>query len=299
MPKQRLELLYVNSHDTPDLGAILDRGLDGLMIRIGQGGDQRDKTGTLNPYIDAGFLHHRLSALTYGLPYGVVYQCASLTEEAAEREAEWLVGQLRAIRDEIGLYVALQIEDLPQHPKYANNGKYVNERVLRTIAGRLTLDGFRVLIYVSDRSLAHSLPHSIFKTYEAYVSRPGVAERVMRSVRFLKPVIWEYGTSILAPHTGCACFGEVRPVALKRIRVTTGAPVRLIAGTKLYANAKDPNPCSILGARVTRYIWSDKKRNGKYAITLLAQFAEKPSRITCYVAERDIEIGILRERIDA
>jgi hypothetical protein len=75
--------------------------------------------------------------------------------------------------------------------------------------------------------------------------------------------------------------------------------VRLIAGTKLYANAKDPNPCSILGARVTRYIWSDKKRNGKYAITLLAQFAEKPSRITCYVAERDIEIGILRERIDA
>jgi hypothetical protein len=156
-----------------------------------------------------------------------------------------------------------------------------------------------VLIYVSDRSLAHSLPHSIFKTYEAYVSRPGIAERVMRSVRFLKPVIWEYGTSILAPHTGCACFGEVRPVALKRIRVTTGAPVRLIAGTKLYANAKDPNPCSILGARVTRYIWSDKKRNGKYAITLLAQFAEKPSRITCYVAERDIEIGILRERIDA
>lgn len=299
MPHQRLELLYVDSHDTPDLGSARDRGLDGLMIRLGQGGDLRNRADEVSPYIDAGFLQHRLSALTCGMPYGVVYRCASLSEETAEQEAEWLLGQLRAIRDEVGLYVVLHAEDIPYHPRYANNGKYRNERVLRVIAGKLMLDGFRVLIYVNEKNLDSVIPVSLLKTYGTYFVRHGVAERVMRTEKHVKPVLWEYGQSVLAPHTGCVCFGSVEKVEIKRVRVTTGAGVRLLPGTKLYANPRDPRPCSILGQKITRYVWSDKKRNGKYAITLLAQFAEKPNRITCYVPERDIEIGILRERIDA
>lgn len=298
MPTQRLELLSLNSHDTPDLGSARDRGLDGLMIRLGQGGDLRCTADVISPYIDVGFLGHRLSALSLGLPYGVIYQCLSLSEETAEQEAQWLAGQLSAIRDELGLYVVLQIADLPYHPRYGKVGKLVTERVLRTIAGHLTLEGFRVLLYVADDSL-DLLPVSLLKTYGAYVVKPGVTERMMRTTRHVKPVIWEYGASTIAPERGCVCFGTAEKVELKRIRVATAAAVRLIPGTKLYANYRDPRPCSILGRKVTRYVWSDKKRNGKYAITLLAQFAEKPNRITCYVSERDIEIGILRERIDA
>ena len=299
MPQQRLEIAYADSHTTPDLGSARDRGLDGLMIRLGQGGNLRDKSGKIDPYIDSGFLGHRLSALAIGMPYGVIYQCAALDEKTAEAEADWLVGQLSALRDEIGLYVALQVEDIPQFPRYYTIGKCATERILRIIAGRLTLEGFRVLIYATDRSLERCLTSAIFKTYGAYVVRHNIAERILRTDRRLRIVLWEYGESRLTEALGAICFGEIAPVALKRIRVTKAAAVRLIPGTRVYANAKDPRPCSILGQKMTRYVWSDKKKNGRYAVTLLAQFAEQPSRISCYVAERDVEIGILRERIDA
>ena len=101
MPQQRLEILYLTSHDSPDLEAYQGRGLDGLMIRLGQGGSLKDRTGKLDPYIDVGFPIHRASALVLGLPYGVVYQCASLTEEDAEVEGDWLLRQLSAIKEEI------------------------------------------------------------------------------------------------------------------------------------------------------------------------------------------------------
>lgn len=299
MPQTRLELLYLDSRSTPDLGTARDRGLDGLMIRLGQGGDLRDTSDRLDPYIDVGFVGHRLSAVTYGMPYGVVYRCVALSEETAEQEADWLVRQLSAIREELGLYVVLHAEDLLQYPRHSRIGKMATERVLRLIAGRLTIEGYRVLIYINDHILATTVPQSLLKTYGAYVVQHNVAERMIRTNRNLKPVIWEYGDSLLGAAVGCVCFGTAERVELKHIRVTTGAAVRLVPGTKLYARADDPRPCSILGQKITRYVWSDKKKRGKYAITLLAQFAEKPSRITCYVPARDIEIGILRERIDA
>lgn len=299
MPQTRLELLYLDSHVNPDLGSARDRGLDGLMIRFGQGGNQKDAADKVEPYIDAGFLGHRLSALTYGIPYGVIYRCQALSEETAEREAEWLSAQLGAVRDEIGLPVVLHAEDMLKHPRYAAVGKRETERVLRVIAGRLTLEGYRVLIYANERNLATVLPQAIFKTYGAYVVHHGVAERIMRQNKIVKPVMWEYGGSMIGEAFGCVGFCDAERVELKRIKVTRAAAVRLVPGTKLYAKPDDGRPCSVLGQKITRYVWSDKKRKGKYAITLLAQFAEKPSRITCYVAERDVEIGILRERIDA
>ena len=300
MPQQRLELLYVTSHDTPDLEALQGRGLDGLMIRLGQGGNMKDRSGKLDPYIDVGFPGHRAAALTLGLPYGVVYQCASLTEENAEKEADWLLRQLSAIKEEIGLHVVLQIEDLPHYCKYTASGCFRrNEAILRIIAGRLVLEGYRVLLYATDRSLEKSLSDAILKTYGAYVVKHGVAERLANRLKGVKTVVWEYGTSVLGGGVGCLCYDEAKRVQIKLPKPATGDAVVLLPGTKIYMKAKDGIPCSTLGIKVRRYVWSGKKVNGKYAITLLAQFAEKPNRITCYILEKDIQYGIIRERVGA
>jgi hypothetical protein len=300
MPQQRLEILYLTSHDSPDLEAYQGRGLDGLMIRLGQGGSLKDRTGKLDPYIDVGFPIHRASALVLGLPYGVVYQCASLTEEDAEVEGDWLLRQLSAIKEEIGLHVVLQIEDLPHYSRYtALHHVKRNEAILRIIAGKLVLEGFRVLIYATERSLEKSLSKDILKTYGAYVVRHAVTERLAKSLKGVKTVVWEYGKSILGDNVGAVYYDTPKRVALKLPRPATGDAVVLLPGTKVYMRAKDGIPCSKLGTKLRRFVWSGKKVNGKYAITLLAQFAEKPNRITCYILEKDIQMGILRERVGA
>lgn len=298
----RKELAFLDSHINFDGSAAKANGLDGAMIRFGQGGNLKVVDDVLDPYIDISFLAHRSQCILNKIPYGVVYQCLALSEETAKKEAEWLLSQLRPIRDEVQICVALKAEDLIRYPRYLNK-KRENAVVFGTIAQALVRDGFKVAFLANERTIDTIYPASIFKHYDMWIDRPGVTERIAFKDLSVRPKFWTYGPSPIYPGTGvCGEFHCLTGGKKYSVPLVAGDKVILLKGTKIYANEKDEIPCSaVYNAEWTRYLWSATPvgKYKRYGVCLLRQFCGRDEKrlITCFISANDVEEGVWRARL--
>lgn len=299
----RKELAFLDSHINFDGATAKANGLDGAIIRFGQGGNLKDTRDVLDPYIDISFLANRSQCILNKIPYGVLYQCLALTPETAEKEADWLLSQLKPVQAEVQIYVVLKAEDIPQYPRYGGKRKHLNTVVFGTIAQKLVRAGYKVMFYATPNTLLKLYPDSLFKQYPLWLERPGVTERIAFKDVPVRPTFWTYGTSSIYPGTGvCGDFTCLAGGKKYSVPLHVGDAVTLLKGTKLYSNAKDEIPCShVYNTEWTRYLWNEEPigRYKRYGVCLLRQFCGKPDKrlVTCYVSANDIEEGVWRARL--
>jgi len=154
------------------------------IIKASQGKPLSSPAGS--PFTDPRFYENVKGATGIHVPVGAYhYLCASSVQEA-EREADYFLGVLSRVREDIALYAACDCEE----EKYLPKDRNMLTSVVRAFCERVKKGGYKPILYTNPNYLVYKLNRSAVADIPMWLAYWNVPEATAKKYN---PVIWQRG----------------------------------------------------------------------------------------------------------
>lgn len=168
-----------------DWNKVLQSGCKYAMIKATQGHGVGASTKHLFCFTDSRFVSNITSASALGIKCGVYHYMTARTIAEANKEADYFLSVIKPQKNNIKLWVALDVED----PTYLGG---LNRNILTTVTKhflqRIKDAGYHPILYTNPNYLINRFEKNAFKDYDVWLAHYGVSKPY--SVPNMK--IWQY-----------------------------------------------------------------------------------------------------------